>query len=148
MPENRLEAAATEFAAPLHRVTSLEEFVFVCRGATAGFGFVVGVWTRVMDYIGDSDSHDHVRHHRGDWLIALCEHIRSVVDKITKKPLWDGLDNFDTIERVVHHVFRRLIQVRFDSAEGTPAADTHHHARVHALINQQTLCEAPTEIVT
>jgi len=51
------------------------------------------------------------------------------------------------LERLVHHVGRRRVEIGFDRRERLPAPDLHHHARVDLLVDEESLGEPASEIV-
>jgi len=51
-------------------------------------------------------------------------------------------------ERLVNDVLGRRIQIRLDRLKRVPAADLHHHARIHVLVDEEALCEPTPEVVT
>ena len=50
-------------------------------------------------------------------------------------------------EFFVDDVGRGRVQVRFDGLERVPTTDLHHDSRVHLLLDEKSLREAPAEIV-
>ncbi len=78
---------------------------------------------------------------------AHSQAIVCTTSPVTNPNNWAGLLKAHFSKGLVNNLLCRCVQIRLDGSEAVPAADGHHHPRVHLLIDQQPLREASTEVV-